>query len=330
MTAADHSQHVDAGSGTLRVAYLGPSGTFTEQALWEFVDDGFLASGRREAVEPQPVTSPAAAMDAVSNNEADFAVVAVENSLDGPVTHTFDALANHPGLHIWAETDVEIAFAIMVRPGTNQADVRRFATHPVARPQVDSWLKNTWPDVEDIAASSNAAAANAVADGDVDAAAAPQRAAEVYGLEIIARNVAEVAGTRTRFILVGPAHTPPSRTGHDRTGVIFTLPNNPGSLVGALSEISMRGVDLARLESRPTRTGLGTYRFHVDMRGHIDDAPIAETLIALKRYCDNVQFLGSWPSEDHGNGQPEAIGQDQAMQWAEASQWLDDLKQGRR
>ncbi|APT85646.1 prephenate dehydratase [Corynebacterium aquilae] len=299
-----------------KVAYLGPAGTFTEQALWQFADTGVL--GDRDVIEPVPVKSPAEALDAVANGSAGFAVVAIENSVDGPVTHTFDALAAHPGVHIYGETDVSIAFAIMVRPGFALSDARSFSTHPVARPQVAGWLRENLAGVEDIPASSNAAAAQAVAEGRVDVAAAPLRAADVYGLEVVAREVADVAGARTRFIVVGPAHVPPARTGNDRTGVVFTLPNTPGSLVGALMEFGSRGVDLTRLESRPTRTGLGTYRFHADLAGHITDAPIAEALAALHRRCDEVQFLGSWPAV---SGNAVAV----PKQWEESRRWVESL-----
>ncbi|WP_369831048.1 prephenate dehydratase [Corynebacterium sp. 13CS0277] len=319
----------------MRVAYLGPAGTFTEQALWQLVDAGDITDHEgvavgRDAVVTIPVTSPAAALDAVAAGDAACAVVAVENSVDGPVTHTFDALAQHPGLHIYAETDVEIAFAIMVRPGFAREEVRSFATHPVARPQVATWVATTWPEVDDIPASSNAAAAQAVADGTVDAAAAPARAADVYGLEIIADGIAEVTGTRTRFILVGPARALPPASGRDRTGIILTLPNVPGSLHGALTEIALRGVDVARLESRPTRTGLGTYRFHLDVRGHLEDAPIAEMLLALKRYCEDVQFLGSWRTQDEPEDRAHTAGETDVVPavWPQAAAWLEELRAG--
>ena len=112
----------------------------------------------------------------------------------------------------------------------------------------------------------------------------------------MAENIADVDGATTRFVLVGPAGQPTARTGHDRTSVIFTLLNEPGSLVGALQEFAHRGVDLTRIESRPLRTAFGTYRFHADLIGHIDDQPVAEALRALWLRAEEVVFVGSWPS----------------------------------
>lgn len=307
---------------TLTVAYLGPAGTFTEAALWRFTEFGPLAG---TPIDPLPVDSPAAALDAVRSGEAAYACVAIENSVDGPVTATFDALAAAPGVQIYAEVDLDIAFAIMVRPGTNPADVRTFSTHPVAKQQVASWLESTWPQVEYIPASSNGAAAQAVADGTVDAAAAPARAAELHGLDIVADGVADVQGAHTRFVLVGPAGHTPERTGDDRTAVVFTLPKEPGTLVGALTEFSLRRVDLSRIESRPTRTELGTYRFHVDIVGHINDAPLAEALAALYLRCDDLTFLGSWPRQGPKTGEKYAASDERL---ARGRAWVSQIQQG--
>lgn len=296
---------------TSTVAYLGPQGTFTEAAMVA------LTAGMDD-VRPIPVSSPAEAVDAVRSTKATYAVVAIENSVDGPVTPTFDALADG-GVRIVREVDIQIAFAIMVRPGTRQADVRTFSTHPVARPQVAGWLAQHMPQAEFLPASSNAAAAQAVAEGRADAAAAPVRAADIYGLEVMAEGIADVAGAHTRFVLVGAVQPPAPPTGNDRTSVVFTLPNTPGSLVGALNEFSSRGVDLTRIESRPTRQGLGTYRFYADLKGHVDDAPVAEALAALHRRSESVYFLGSWPA---ASGEATAVG----PRWEESILWVKSLR----
>ncbi|MDO5076714.1 prephenate dehydratase [Corynebacterium sp.] len=296
------------------VAYLGPAGTFTEEALWRFADAGCVP----DDVTPLPVASSAEAMEAVRTGAADYACVAIENSVDGAVTLTFDALAGE-GVQIYHETEIEIAFSIMVRPGTT--DIRTFSTHPVARQQVRSWVDQHLPGVEYIPASSNAAAAQAVAEGRIDAAAAPRRAADLFGLERRADGVADVSGARTRFVLVGRPGTPTPRTGSDRTAVVFTLPNTPGSLVAALTEFALRGLDLTRIESRPTRTGLGTYRFHVDFIGHIDDAPVAEALRALYLHCEHLSYLGSWPTL-------EVVSRTDTRRLAEAAEWVDAARKG--
>lgn len=269
------------------VAFLGPAGTFTEAAMQHFAADF-------DSPEGLPVSSPAEALAAVRSGAADYACVAIENSVDGPVTATFDALADGSRVQIYREVDLPVSFSILVRPGSSSRTT--FSTHPVAYQQVRGWLEQNLPDVEYVPAASNGAAAQAVARGDVDIAAAPARAAEVFGLDSIAENVADVVGATTRFVLVGSAGKPTERTGNDRTSVIFTLPNEPGSLVGALQEFAHRGVDLSRIESRPLRTVFGNYRFHADLIGHIEDQPVAEALRALWLRAENVVFVGSWPS----------------------------------
>lgn len=276
---------------SVTVSYLGPEGTFTEAALWEFVRAGHFEAD----VTPLPTTSPREAIDAVREGKAQFACVAMENSVDGPVTPTYDALAAGSGVQIYAEMDLPIAFALMVRPGTTLSEVRQLTTHPVAYQQVKRWAAENLGEHEFVPAFSNAAAAGIVAEGGADIAAAPARAAEIFSLEILQDNVADVEGARTRFVLVGPRGLPPAPTGIDRTGVVFTLPNAPGTLVQALTEFSLRNVDLSRIESRPFEQGLGTYRFHVDLNGHINDAPVAEALRALYLRCASIDFLGSWP-----------------------------------
>lgn len=271
---------------SVTVAYLGPAGTFTEAALWKF---------ELGDVTPLPCTSPQEAVTAVQDGSAQYACVAIENSVDGPVTPTFDALAAD-GVQIYAELDLAIAFAMLVRPGTSLVDVTTVTTHPVAYQQVKGWLAEHVGEHEFIPASSNAAAAQVVAEGGADLAAAPARAADLFGLDVVADEVADVAGARTRFVLVGRTGVPPAATGLDRTAVVFTLRNEPGALVNALQEFSVRGLDLSRIESRPSRTELGTYRFHVDIAGHITDPLVAAALRALYLRCNSLRFLGSWPA----------------------------------
>jgi len=267
---------------------LGPAGTFTEAAMQRFAAD-------LGETTPLPVGSPKEALAAVRSGDADYACVAIENSVDGPVTATFDALADGSPVQIYREVDLPVSFSILTQ-GKSAQQITTFSTHPVAYQQVRGWLEENLPGVEYVPAASNGAAAQAVARGEVDAAAAPARAGEVFGLDSLADNIADVEGATTRFVLVGPTGKPTGRTGHDRTSVIFTLPNEPGSLVGALQEFAHRGVDLTRIESRPLRTVFGNYRFHADLIGHIDDQPVAEALRALWLRAEEVVFVGSWPS----------------------------------
>lgn len=306
------------------VAYLGPAGTFTEAALLKLAMTGVFGS---EEVTPLPVSSPGEALDAVREGGADFACVAIENSVDGPVTPTFDALAAEGGVQIYRELDLDIAFSIMVRPGTALGDIRTLATHPVGYQQVKNWMAANIPRARYVSASSNAAGAEAVAEGRADAAAAPDRAAALFGLETVATNIADFDGATTRFVAVGPRGVPTPRTGNDRTSVVFTLPNEPGTLVNALTEFSQRGVDLSRIESRPTRKKFGTYTFHVDLIGHIDDVPLAEALRALWLRAETLTFLGSWPAETEPDGE-DRLAADLAR-LEEATTWVDNARQGK-
>lgn len=269
-----------------RIAYLGPAGTFTEEAARRFA---------LPAPEYLPVDSPAAALDAVRVGEADYAVVAIENTVDGAVTPTSDALVG-PGVQIVGETELSIAFAIMSK-GISLDDATVLTTHPIAYQQVKQWVAANLPDVRFVPATSNAAAARMVAEGEADVAAAPERAAELFGLEVHARGVADMDTARTRFVLVAPEGEPPARTGSDRTSLVFTTPNEPGTLVAILQEFANRGVDMSRIESRPTRKEPNTYNFFVDLVGHVADPDIAAALDAVERRASWVRFLGSWPKE---------------------------------
>ena len=309
-------------SMTDTVAFLGPAGTFTEAALLKFAQAG--AFGSTGEFDPLPVSSPSEAFHAVRSAKARYACVAVENSVDGAVTATYDAFVEGAAVQIYREVELAVEFSIMVRPGTSAENIQKIATHPVAFQQIRKWLQAHLPAVEFVPATSNAAAAEMVADGEVDAAAAPQRAAELYGLEELASEVADVRGASTRFVLVGEPGPPLPATGQDCTSVIFTLPNEPGSLVNALQEFAYRGVDMSRIESRPTRQKIGSYRFHVDLVGHIDDAPLAEALRALWLRCEQLTFGGSWPAQ-----RPTGQGPRDLERLREADAWVARARQGK-
>ena len=330
---------------SVTVAYLGPAGTFTEAALWEFAHRGHLttpvtdtktmlddatsgggagaeeraggaaAASPADNVIPFPCTSPREAISALRAGDADYAVVAIENSVDGFVTPTFDAL-DADGIQIYAELDLPIAFAMMMRPGMSLSEVTTVTTHPVAYQQVKTWLADTIGEHTFVPASSNAAAAQIVADGGADLAAAPARSAELFHL------------ARTRFVVVGPTGMSPAPTGVDRTAVVFTLRNEPGSLVAALTEFAVRGVDLSRIESRPIENGLGTYRFHVDLNGHVTQPMVAEALRALYVRCESIKFLGSWPAAPTASERERQLHHNNRL-LAEAESWVSAAQTGR-
>jgi prephenate dehydratase len=277
-----------------RIAYLGPEGTFSEAALLRMAAGG-MVPGVGE-LEPQPTESTPAALEAVRSGAADYACVPIENSIEGSVLPTLDSLAGGSALQVYAELTLDVAFSIVTRPGVQAGEIRTVAAFPVAAAQVRRWLAGHLPGAEVIPANSNAAAARDVADGRADAGVSTALAARRYGLDTLAEGIVDEPNARTRFVLVGCPGPPPPRTGADRTSVVLQIDNSPGALVAAMSEFGIRDIDLTRIESRPTRTGLGSYMFFLDCVGHIDDSAVAEALKALHRRCADVRYLGSWPT----------------------------------
>jgi prephenate dehydratase len=313
-----------------RVAYLGPKGTFTETALLQLAAGGaipgsILGSGSDLEVsdlEPVSSESPAASLAAVRTGDADFACVPIENSIEGSVLPTLDSLATGAPLQIYAEHTLDVAFGIVVRPGTAAADVSTVAAFPVAAAQVRRWLAEHLPQARVVPASSNAAASQDVANGLADAGVSTSLAAARFGLDLLADGVVDEPNARTRFVLAGPPAPPPERTGADRTSVVLRLDNVPGALVSAMTEFAIRDIDLTRIESRPTRIELGTYVFFLDCVGHIDDDPVAQALKSLHRRCRDVRYLGSWPTGAAAGAVPPSMD--------EATRWLTALREGQR
>ncbi|HYZ69997.1 MAG TPA: prephenate dehydratase [Mycobacterium sp.] len=304
-----------------RIAYLGPEGTFTEAALLKISANGLVpGNGSSEAITPVPTESTPAALAAVRSGDADYACVPIENSIEGSVLPTLDDLATGTPLQIFAELTLDVSFTIVVRRGTPAADVETVAAFPVAAAQVRHWLAEHLPKARVVPANSNAAAAQDVAEGRADAGVSTALAAERYGLAALATDVVDEPNARTRFVLAGEPAPPPDRTGADRTSVVLRLDNVPGSLVSALTEFAIRDIDLTRIESRPTRKELGTYFFFLDCVGHIDDEAVAEALKALHRRCEDVRFLGSWPTGSTAGAAPPRLD--------EASEWLTQLRKG--
>lgn len=304
-----------------RIAYLGPEGTFTEAALRQITAAGLIPEEGPADVQPSPVESTSAALDAVREGTADYACVPIENSIDGSVTPTLDSLAIGSPLQVFAETTLDVAFSIVVKPGRSAADVRTLAAFGVAAAQVRQWVAANLPDAALRPAYSNADAAQQVAEGRADAAVTSPLAATHWGLATLAEGVVDESNARTRFLLVGRPGPPPARTGADRTSVVLRIDNAPGALLAALAEFAVRGIDLTRIESRPTRTGLGIYRFFADCVGHIDDDAVAEALKALHRRCADVRYLGSWPTGTPAGALPPSAG--------EAARWLQQLRDGK-
>ncbi|MBI3228447.1 MAG: prephenate dehydratase [Mycolicibacterium cosmeticum] len=303
-----------------RIAYFGPEGTFTEAALLQMAALGMVPGGG--AVDPVPYDSPAGALEAVRAGSTDYACVPFENSIDGSVLPTLDGLATGSALQVYAEHTLDVSFSIVTRTGTAAADIATVAAFPVAAAQVRKWLAAELPQASVVPAQSNAAAAADVAGGRADAGVSTALAATRHGLAVLAADVVDEPNARTRFVLAGTPGPPPARTGADRTSVVLSLANEPGALVAAMTEFAIRDIDLTRIESRPTRTALGTYKFFLDCVGHIDDDAVAQALKALYRRCADVRYLGSWPTGAATGAVPPASDA--------ATRWLTALRQGER
>ncbi len=307
----------------LRYAYLGPTGTFTEAALRQVADTAV-----DEAV---PVTDVGSALAAVRSGEADRAVVPIENSVEGGVSATLDALASGVPLVVVGETLVRVQFVLAARPGTTPAQVRRIATHPHAWAQCRGWVAEHLPGAVHVPATSTAAGGAGLADpsvpADYDAAITSPLAAADYGLEVLAENVGDREHAVTRFVVVAQPGPIVPRTGRDKTTLMVQLADNEaGALLTMLEQFAVRGVNLSRIESRPTGDVLGRYAFSIDAEGHIDDERVAAALVGLHRVCPRVQFLGSYPRVD-GPGSPVRPGfTDEDFQRGRA--WVANLRDG--
>lgn len=307
-----------------RLAYLGPAGTFTEQAL-----RGLPDAAAAELVACATVT---VALDAVRDGSADGAVVPIENSVEGSVPVTLDELATGQPLMIRQEMTVPVAFSLLVRPGTTLDDVRRVGTHPHAFAQTRGWLARHLPEAEIIHATSTAAAAAALAvgpegprDAPWDAAIAAPLAGEHYSLEGLATGIGDNPDAVTRFVLVAQPGRPAPRSGRDKTSLVaFMRENHPGALMEILEQFAMRGVDMTRIESRPTGASLGDYCFSIDVEGHIDDRRVAEALMGLHRVCADVRYLGSY--ERHDGKSPEIRPGTSDAEFETAAEWLESLR----
>ncbi len=300
----------------LKIAYLGPAGTFTEQAARQLGADSEL----------HPVASVTEAMDAVLAGKADRAVVPIENSIEGGVSATSDALAVMPGVQIFGEYLVPVRFDLMAKPGTKLSEIKDVLTHPVAYAQSRKWLEQNLSNHTHIPAASTAAAAKALAAGSsTDAVIAAGGAAKLYGLEILASDIGENKEAQTRFIEIGKQSKPQPKTGADKTSVIVELPDDrPGGLLEMLEQFAARGVNLSRIESRPVGDRFGRYRFNIDAEGHIEDEAIAEALMGLHRFSPKVIFLGSYAKADKSASEHQ--GNNTNASYHAARKWLDDLR----
>jgi prephenate dehydratase len=302
-------------------AYLGPVGTFTELALAQVA----AAKGQFWL----PVSHVQEAIDLVISKRAHRAIVPVENSIEGGVSATLDALAATDNIRIYGEYLVNVKFDLVARPGIKLTDVLTVATHPVAYAQTRNWLNENLPKHHHLPTTSTAAAAAELLQSDIaQAAVAASTITDHYKVKVIAKNIGDNKNAQTRFIQIGLAGSLAERTGSDKTSVIVELPiDRPGALLEMLEQFAARGVNLSRIESRPIGDRLGRYRFNIDVQGHIDDDAVAEALKGLHRFSPKVIYLGSYARADKEKSVHE--GNNSNPEFASADVWLKKLKSAR-
>ncbi|GAA2634075.1 prephenate dehydratase [Dactylosporangium fulvum] len=304
-----------------RFVYLGPEGTFSEQALKTVpaADQGILT----------PARSVPEALDALRSGEADAALVPLENSIGGQVGVTLDEFANGDPLVITREVVLPVQFVLAAREDRSLDSVRSVAAHPQAGAQCRKWLRDHAPQATVVDVLSNAAAAIGAAEGEFDAAVCAEISADRYKLHVLAKDIADNPGAMTRFALVSRPGPPPSPTGDDLTTLaVYISHDRVGALLAVLTELAVRGVNLTRIESRPTGERLGRYVFFLDCGGHVADAQMGEALQGLRRICADVRFLGSYPRAARGDAPPRPAPGLADDDFADAAAWLARLRAG--
>jgi prephenate dehydratase len=272
-------------AATVRVAYLGPPGTNSEVAALR----GFPAA------EHVPFPTIIAATRAVESGDVDFAVVPIENSLQGTITDTVDLLIHDEGIAIRGEIVLAIEHCLMVQPGAARSGISVVYSHPQSLGQCRRYLETNFPDARTEAALSNSEAVAIMMKTPGAAAIGPSRAADIYGAEILERGIEDSRVNKTRFVALGREGAPP--TGHDKTSLAFAVAHDrPGTLVSVLHEFSDRSINMTKIESRPSGEDLGVYVFLIDIDGHRDDPLVAQALAAVREQADFFKVFGSYPS----------------------------------
>ncbi|RKN46265.1 prephenate dehydratase [Micromonospora endolithica] len=276
------------GTPPTRFVYLGPEGTFAEQALYRVP--------AAERGSRTPARSVGEALESVRAGDADAALVPLENSIGGAVGVTLDELAEGEPLVITREVILPVEFVLATRSDTKPESIRSVAAHPQASTQCRNWLRAHLPDAVVVDVLSNGAAAAGAATGEYDAAICAPIGATRHRLEVIADKIADHPDAVTRFVLVSRPGPPPPPTGDDVTSLaVYIAHDRVGALLSVLMELAVRGVNLTRIESRPTGEALGRYVFFLDCTGHVADVRLGEALQGLRRVCADVRFLGSYP-----------------------------------
>jgi len=300
------------------VAFFGPAGTFTEEAL--------LSQPDLAGQELTAKTTIAEVLEAVASGEVDLGVVPIENAIEGTVTATIDSLLFDVDLLIEREIILDIHLQLLARPGTALADVTRVSSYPHALAQCREFLSRTLPGAERRAGTSTADAARLVSEEGAagDAAIAPRLAAGLYGLEVVAEDIEDHPDNQTRFVVVA-AQGIPAATGHDRTMIAcFQDADRPGSLYGILGQFAARDINLTNLQSRPTKRGLGEYCFIIELEGHLADPVVRDCLRDLRAHLADIKFLGSYPV---GGAAGEVLREEVTVARRSADAWIEGLEE---
>ncbi|HLT11802.1 MAG TPA: prephenate dehydratase [Micromonosporaceae bacterium] len=306
-----------------RYVYLGPEGTFAEQALRSII--------ARKRTSVSPARSVPEALEAVRSGDADAALVPLENSIGGAVGVTLDELATGSPLVITREVVLPVEFVLGARAGMTLDAVRTVAAHPQAAAQCRGWLRTHLPDAAVVEVLSNGAAAVAAAAGEYDAGICAPIGAERHRLSVLAKDISDHPEALTRFALVARPGPPPPPTGDDVTSLaVYISHDRVGALLAVLTELAVRGVNLTRIESRPTGERLGRYAFFLDCTGHVAEARMGEALQGLYRVCAEVRFLGSYPRARHpgDTGAPAPPPGTSDKDFADSAAWLARLRAG--
>ena len=310
------------GTPPARFVYLGPEGTFTEAALRTIkaAENGIRI----------PARSVPEAIEAVRTGEADAALVPLENSVGGAVPVTLDELATGGAVMITREVVLPVEFMLAGRELVPLGEIRTIAAHPQASAQCRNWLRANAPDAAIVDMLSNAAAALSAAAGDNDAALCAPIGVTRNGLATLALKVADNAGAVTRFALLTRPGPPSAPTGDDVTSLAVSIRHDQvGALLAVLTELAVRGVNLSRIESRPTGEQLGTYVFFLDCTGHVAEARVGEALQGLRRICADVRFLGSYPRHRLTREAPVPAPSNLSdADFADSAAWLSRLRAG--
>jgi len=271
-----------------KISYLGPEGTFSQEALLKYLGDA-----TDQIMVPLPTIIDV--IKSIDRGDAQEGIVPIENSIEGSVNITQDILAFESEAKIIREITMEIKHNLIAQKGIKINKIKKVMSHPHATAQCRLFLRTSLPDAEIIAANSTAEAVKKLTELDADTAAIGTKiAASLYNLDIIADDIEDLKANKTRFVFVG--NYIPAKSGFDKTSIVcFLKKDRPGSLFNILKEFAERNINLTRIESRPARKEIGDYVFMIDMAGHVHDKVVYDAIESLRRDVYMIKILGSYP-----------------------------------